>query len=398
MSMATFLDEYAALTAEMQFEVARSDGAGKCIVAKEDLEPGVELIEELPLISWPIPTTAVGMRPKDIHEGAFKWQGTDERLVKDGTDAFCDVCLCVFGRECAHVVCEDASCGARFCSGACSESRLHRALCGSFRPLRQWQAQAAIDSQFGAEAIARANAAITARVLDFVSSVGLSPDEALLNALRPWERICAFPEACQLTLKGASAEGVANVLLSSTSSNLATLLATGMEQSAALAIATELCSVAHVEGLMQRLLLNSFTWGYASLPSPSVARCPAQISRVLSHHPPSSPASFVPPTRHPTDRTLRFGGMFMMMSNANHSCAPTAEIRTEWTRAVEEGSLAVPEADADDNGPSKPASGGPSMPIHERSGRMHCSFTLRTRWAGRARTSRDGLASTQRSH
>ena len=77
---------------------------------------------------------------------------------------------------------------------------------------------------------------------------------------------------------------------------------------------------------MQRLMLNSFQWG------------------------------------HPTDRALRFGGVFMMASNCNHSCVPNLEISTEWTRSVEdEGSV---EADAG-------AGGKTSM-------RESCSFKLRT--------------------
>ena len=362
--METFLSDYEALTAEMQFEVAMSADAGKCIVAKEDLESGVELLEEVPLISWPIPTTAVGERPKAIHEAAFKWEGT-EKAQDSGTDTFCDACLCCFDRESAHIVCDHANCRARFCSGSCAEGPLHRMLCGSFQPLRQWQAQAAIDSQFGAEAIARVNATVASRTLAYVTSYGLEPAEALLNALRPWERICAFPDDCELTLSGTSGADVAALLASCTSDSLAALLGTSMEGSDAAAIASELCSEAHVTGLMQRLLLNSFTWG------------------------------------HPTDRALRFGGVFMMMSNANHTCTPNMEIRTEWTRTVEaeeEEAEAQEEAQAEapsSNGRGAGGSagagaggssstcgeGGTCSSVDERQTRMRCTFTMRTKSA-----------------
>ena len=95
-----------------------------------------------------------------------------------------------------------------------------------------------IDSQFGVEAIARINATIAERTLFFVSSCGVEPHGALLNALRPWERICAFPEGAEdLTFHGASAEEVAQAL-KSTAGKLQALLATGMSMSEAEALPT----------------------------------------------------------------------------------------------------------------------------------------------------------------
>lgn len=317
-----YLDEYASLTTELEFEVSASAATGKFVIAKEALDAGTELLEEVPLISWPTPATALGEQPEPSQEASFVWKDAGAWQETTGEGSFCDACLCVFPRNSSRLVHCDC-CGAKFCCGACAESSVHKVLCGSFASLRQSRP---IDSQFGVEAIARINATIAERTLFFVSSCGVEPHGALLNALRPWERICAFPEGAEdLTFHGASAEEVAQAL-KSTAGKLQALLATGMSMSEAEAVADLLGSVPHVSGLMQRLMLNSFQWG------------------------------------HPTDRALRFGGVFMMASNCNHSCVPNLEISTEWTRSVEdEGTV---EADAG-------AGGKTSM-------RESCSFKLRT--------------------
>ena len=33
---------------------------------------------------------------------------------------------------------------------------------------------------------------------------------------------------------------------------------------------------------------------------------------------------------HPTDRALRFGGCFLLLSCLNHSCEPNTEMHIEW--------------------------------------------------------------------
>jgi hypothetical protein len=201
---------------------------------------------------------------------------------------------------------------------------MHQGLCGSLASLRR---APAIDSQFGIEAIARINAAVADRTLLYVSRCGLDPSEALLNALRPWERLCTFAEAGPIPLcGGVSADEVSSVLQASTHSQLAALLTTAMPSSEALAIASVLCSAPHTRGLTERLVLNSFQWD------------------------------------HPTERALRFGGVFMMASNCNHSCAPNAEIGTRWVRTAE----------------AAEAADGEEAVAEEVSVSEVCSFTLRT--------------------
>ena len=324
------LGDYALLCSGLPFGVARSASSGKIIVAKEAIGKSVDLLEEIPLGAWPTPTASAIF-------GVRNQQGPE--AIRSTT--FCDACLCVFSCKSPHVRCDVAGCGALFCSGWCASGSMHQALCaGTLGALRKWQAATAINSQYGIEAIARCNVRIAEKVLQYVSTCGLTPAEALPNALRPWERICAFPSDCQLDLRGASAEDVAAMLHQHTRPRLAALLAGGLEDpDAAAAIASELTSVPHVAGLLQRLLLNSFQWA------------------------------------HPREEGLRFGGVFLMMSNANHSCTPNLEIVPQWTHAVEATDVASDHRADDADGSS---AGRDACDTLEDGARESCSLMLRT--------------------
>ena len=182
---------------------------------------------------------------------------------------------------------------------------MHPALCrGALPTLRSWQAKTAIESEYGAEAIARCNARIAADVVQYVTTFALDPASALLNATRPWERLCSFPSDCELALRGGtSAADLSQLLASSTRHGLHALLEASMEPVEAHSIACQLVSESHVAGLMQRLLLNTFQWSRA-------ATSPSELS-------------------------LRFGGVFMLTSCANHECQPNVELKTSWSVAPE---------------------------------------------------------------
>ena len=272
-----FEEDYVGLTEGLQFAV-RFGELGKHLVAKESLGAYTELLEEVPLISWPATTTAIAEPPPD------------------GL-TYCEGCLCVFSVRHDHVICSDSSCRARFCSTRCSNLDSHRALCGGTLPsLRSWQAAAYADTNYGAEAIARCNVQIASDVSHFCVQCGLDPASALMNASRPWQRLCEFPPDCELSLRGVSVDSLAEELSSRTRRGLVKLMTTALANDDAERIAAELVSVPHVTGLVQRLLLNTFQWS------------------------------------HPAAKQLRFGGVFMLMSNANHACAPNLEIAITWAK------------------------------------------------------------------
>lgn len=275
-----YIEDYEPYTTSMQFRVGQSAGSGRGLFASEALPQLTDLIEEVPLIAWPSLLSALGMEGR-------------------GDAVFCDTCLCVFSRKSQHITCSDESCGARFCSGTCAASSFHRGICGVLPALRAWQAEIALDSHYGAESIARCNARIAQDVLWFSSKAGLPASAALANALRPWERFCAFPANTELDLKGASAEALAAALRERTLGPLTAALEAQLASEDACAIAEELTAAPHVTGLVQRLLLNTFQW------------------------------------QHPTNEHLQFAGMFLLTCNANHDCAPNAQVYPSWIRAVE---------------------------------------------------------------
>ena len=288
----SYLDDYTPYTSQMKFRVGESD-AGRGLLAAEELPRGEDLLDEVPLIAWPAPSSAA--------------QNTGGK-----TAIFCDTCLCVFSRDSMHVKCSDAACGARFCSGICAAGGFHSSLCGGALPaLRAWQVGTAHDSQYGVESIARCNARIVQNVLSFSAEYGLEAPVALANALRPWERICAFPSECELVLKGASAEALAEALRTHTLAGLAATLGAHLSADEARSMALELTSVPHVTGLIQRLLLNTFQW------------------------------------QHPTHGALKFGGVFLLTCNANHDCAPNAQVVPSWTRSIEDGAEGGEDGDAE---------------------------------------------------
>ena len=306
--MAEFLDDYEPLTAAMQMCVGRSDMQGRCLVAKEDLAPSEEILEEVPLISWPTPAAA-----------ATNNASAGRTLV------FCDACLCVFARAATVACCSKGTCSLRFCSQACSEGHLHESLCGSLAALRAWQGSTAIDSQYGVEAIARCNVRIAMDTVSFVAQHELEPALALLNASRPWERLCAFPSGFELSLGGgASAEDLAAVLRMHTFDGLTALLATRLANEAAQEIACQLTSIPHVTGLLERLLLNTFQW------------------------------------RHPSDGSLAFGGVFLLMCNANHNCTPNIAVVPTWTRLATPTAHATLSVGAHDSAPASSATSVPT--------------------------------------
>ena len=106
-----YIEDYEPLTKAMQFHVGKS-AFGKGLFATEDLPAGTELLEELPLVTWPAPAVALA-------------------------GGFCDACLCV---DEALSLCT-CGCGARFCSPVCREGWLHRTVAcgGGLLALRRWQ-------------------------------------------------------------------------------------------------------------------------------------------------------------------------------------------------------------------------------------------------------------------
>ena len=164
--MDDYLDDYEPLTAPMQFRVGRA-GRGRGLFATEALPSGEDILEEVPLVAWLLPATGKG----------------------EDTDAMvCDVCLSVFPRGSINLQCSDATCGARFCSEECATGSAHKALCGGALPaLRARKA-----GEHG-ESLARCNLRIAQDVASFASSYGLEAPVALLNALRPFERLCTCP-------------------------------------------------------------------------------------------------------------------------------------------------------------------------------------------------------------
>ena len=276
-----YIEDYEPYTTSMQFRVGQSAGSGRGLFASEALPQLTDLIDEVPLIAWPSLLSALGMEGR-------------------GDAVFCDTCLSVFSRKSQHITCSDESCGARFCSGTCAGNGFHRGMCGGALPaLRAWQAEIAPDSHYGAESIARCNARIAQDVLWFSSVAGLPASAALANALRPWERFCAFPANTELDLKGASAEALAAALRERTLGPLTAALEAQLASEDACAIAEELTAAPHVTGLIQRLLLNTFQW------------------------------------QHPTNEHLQFAGMFLLTCNANHDCAPNAQVYPSWIRVEE---------------------------------------------------------------
>ena len=276
-----YIEDYEPYTTSMQFRVGQSAGSGRGLFASEALPQLTDLIDEVPLIAWPSLLSALGMEGR-------------------GDAVFCDTCLSVFSRKSQHITCSDESCGARFCSGTCAGNGFHRGMCGGALPaLRAWQAEIAPDSHYGAESIARCNARIAQDVLWFSSVAGLPASAALANALRPWERFCAFPANTELDLKGASAEALAAALRERTLGPLTAALEAQLASEDACAIAEELTAAPHVTGLIQRLLLNTFQW------------------------------------QHPTNEHLQFAGMFLLTCNANHDCAPNAQVYPHWIRVEE---------------------------------------------------------------
>ena len=217
------------------------------------------------------------------------WPAHDAATVAEDADTiFCEACVCVFSRATA-VKCTDESCGALLCSTACATGG-HRGLCGGVLPaLRAGHCQG--------ESVARCNVRIAQDVASFVSSYGLDAPSALANALRPWERLCTFPPG-RAPDGGASSEALVDALRAHTLAGLTVLLEAHLSVGEARAVATELTSTPHVAGLLQRLQLNTLPW----------------------HHP-----------RH---GHLRFGGVFLLASNANHDCAPNMQARPPGHRSL----------------------------------------------------------------
>ena len=108
-----------------------------------------------------------------------------------------------------------------------------------------------------------------------------------------------------------------------------------MEPAEALSIACQLVSESHVAGLMQRLLLNTFQWSHAA--------------------------------SSPSEPALRFGGVFVLTSCANHDCQPNVELKTSWSALPEEEEVVVEEEEVENDD-------------HRASNRAResCSMVLRT--------------------
>ena len=252
------------------------------------------------------------------------WPAHDAASVAENADTvFCEACVCVFSRATA-VKCAD--CGALLCSAACATGG-HRGLCGGVLPaLREGHCQG--------ESVARCNVRIAQDVASFVTSYGLDAPSALANALRPWERLCTFPPG-RAPDGGASSEALVDALRAHTRVGLTALLEAHLSVGEAHAVATELTSTPHVAGLLQRLQLNTIPW----------------------HHP-----------RH---GHLRFGGVFLLASNANHDCAPNMQARPTWTAEPEAEAEAEAAAEAEAEAEAEAGSGEAAC-----QGRVRDSFSL----------------------
>ena len=284
-----FIDDYVQLTKAMQFHVSKS-AFGKGLFATEDLPADTELLEELPLITWPAPAVALA-------------------------GGFCDACLCV-DEALAACTC---GCSARFCGPVCGDGWLHRTVAcgGGLLALRRWQNAASRESQYGAESIARCNARIAADISHF-HGLGLPAGAALQNALRPFARLCAFPPECELALGGASVDELVLALRTHTRAGLCAELSTHLPAADAEHLADELCSAPHVIGLLQRLLLNTLQ---------IAADSPPQQQQQLHSAGEAGEAGEVGEVGEAGEaggrRTAhRFAGLFLLTACANHSCAP----------------------------------------------------------------------------
>ena len=255
-----------------QFHVGES-AFGKGLFTTEDLPADTELLEELPLVTWPAPAVA---------------------LAGD----FCDACLCV-DEALAACTC---GCGARFCGSVCKGGWIHRTVAcgGGLLALRRWQIAASRESQYGAESVARCNARIAADISHF-HGLGLPAGAALQNALRPFARLCAFPPECELALGGASADELVLALRTHTRAGLCTELSSHLPAADAEHLADELCSEPHVVGLLQRLLLNTLQIADGPPPPPPHVGADEAGERRTAH---------------------RFAGLFLLTACANHSCTP----------------------------------------------------------------------------
>eukprot|EP01012_Entosiphon_sulcatum_P003441 TRINITY_DN11085_c0_g1_i1.p1 TRINITY_DN11085_c0_g1~~TRINITY_DN11085_c0_g1_i1.p1 ORF type:complete len:314 (-),score=28.00 TRINITY_DN11085_c0_g1_i1:29-970(-) len=129
---------------------------------------GAELVEEAPLVCWPI-------------------------LGVSGTAfAFCEHCLVPVDDTPEVRIC---GCGLRFCSEKCQRmATYHIPLCGKVSRLREWQAQRDPDCPITAEAIARCLAIVATDTATFRAQHGLSLDLAFVNAARPFSRLIAPPD------------------------------------------------------------------------------------------------------------------------------------------------------------------------------------------------------------
>ena len=285
--MSQYVDDYNQYTADTQLRVgAGAEHGGKALYAATELPAGTELLEELPLVAWPTAATSTA-------------------------GGFCDACLAV-SDSLASCAC---GCGAHFCDSArCTDGVVHRILChgGGLLALRKWQVDSFGGSQYGVESVARCNARIATDVAYFCS-LGLPADAALINAQRPFERLCAFPPDCELALGGGrTAAEVAQVLRKHTRRGLLSELCTRLPATEAEPIADALLSAPHVAGLLQRLLLNSLQ---------------------------------TKPCAAASGDELRFAGIFLVTACANHSCAPNVAVeatdecslRLRTTARVERG-------------------------------------------------------------
>jgi hypothetical protein len=263
-----YLGDYERFTDSMQFRVGGTSDCGKALFATEDVAAATELLEEMPLVQWPVSSAALGH--------------------------FCEACL---HRDCEVSECA-CGCGFKFCSPECAHGTVHELLCrsGGLHELRRWQADVFVGSQYGAESVARCNARVAADVVHF-STLGLPAGAALQNALRPLERLCAFPPDCELALGGASVADLRGVLETHSLASLSRFLCAHLPPADGAAIARQLLSTDHVEGLLQRLLLNSL-----EVPTP-----PAQQLRVGG-------------------AATRFAGVFLLTACCNHSCEPNLKV------------------------------------------------------------------------
>ena len=287
--MADYIDDYEPFTAALQLRVSATDD-GRGLFATEALDREAELLDEVPLVAWPI----------------------DPRSAASCDATFCEACMCVFARSSrTSVKCSDAGCGALFCSEVCATGGVYRSgLRGGALPALRAGANAV-----SAESVARCNARIVQNVGAFAAGYGLPAPVALANALRPYERLCASPAESELDLP---AEAVADALRTHTLSGLESALKEHLAEDEAHAMALELTSVPHVDGLLQRLHANTIGW------------------------------------EHPRHRALRFGGVFVLASLANHDCAPNVELAPSWTRS---GSSSAADGDGDDAAAAKDGDG-----------------------------------------